>query len=149
MSLRRDRRVTVKDVDLCEPHHNLDSCGRVRSINGVHTHAGINRPRDKQEKGEGRNTTQMILRSPFSCDLLRRDRRVTVPDVDLCEPPAPQTSRLMRSCSINQPRSHSRRINRPEINRSREKGGTNTNDPPFSILLCVSPPRSPRDSAGS
>src|SRR6187455_3766149 len=43
-------------------------------------------PRDKQEKGEGRNTTQMILRSPFSCDLLRRDRRVTVKDVDLCEP---------------------------------------------------------------
>src|SRR4026209_3012370 len=82
-SLRRDRRVTVKDVDLCEPHHNLDSCGRVRSINGVHTHAGINRPRDKQEKGEGRNTTQMILSSPFSCDLLRRDRRVTVKAVDL------------------------------------------------------------------
>ena len=51
VSLRRDRRVTVKDVDLCEPHNNLDSCGRVRSINGVHTHAGINRPRDKQEKG--------------------------------------------------------------------------------------------------
>src|SRR4026209_1670831 len=84
--LRRDRRVTVKDVDLCEPHQNLDSCGRVRSINGGHTHAAINRQKINR-RGRRVEQTQMILRSPFSlCLSLRRDRRVTVKDVDLCEP---------------------------------------------------------------
>src|SRR6187551_1314673 len=93
-------------------------------------------PRDKQEKGEGRNTTQMILRSPFSCDLLRRDRSVTVKDVDLCKPHQ-NLDWCGRVRSINGGHTHAA-INRPEINRRREKGGTNTNDPPFSILLMSS-----------
>src|SRR6188768_2761828 len=79
-------------------------------------------PRDKQEKGEGRNTTQMILRSPFSCDLLRRDRRVTVKAVDLCEP-----HQNLDSCgrvrSINGGHTHAA-LNRQQINSRREKGGT-------------------------
>src|SRR6188508_2854600 len=59
-------------------------------------------PRDTQEKGEGRNTTHMILRSPFSCVSLRRDRRVTVKDVDLCEPPKQKGRRCPKAAAPDQ-----------------------------------------------